>query len=60
VTRIGCARAKKTKAKTPGETEQELIDRATLAVKRTPWGVGYLMMDDLMDLAFVSPIDARL
>lgn len=31
----------------PGETEQELIDRATLEVKRTPWGVGYLMADDV-------------
>lgn len=26
----------------PGETQQELIDRATLEVKRTPWGVACL------------------
>lgn len=31
----------------PGETEQELIDRATLEVKRNPWGVAILTMDDV-------------
>jgi hypothetical protein len=29
-----------------GETEQELIDRASLAVKRSPWGVASLTADD--------------
>lgn len=29
-----------------GESEQELIDRATLEVKRTPWGVASLTADD--------------
>ena len=29
----------------PGETEQELIDRATLEVKRNPWGVASLTAD---------------
>ena len=28
------------------ETEQELIDRASLEVKRTPWGVASLTADD--------------
>ena len=28
-----------------GETEQELIDRASLEVKRTPWGVASLTAD---------------
>lgn len=31
----------------PGESEQELIDRATLEVKRTPWGVASLTADDV-------------
>lgn len=30
----------------PGETQQELIDRATLEVKRTAWGVAHLITDD--------------
>lgn len=30
----------------PGETEQALIDRASLEVKRTPWGVASLTADD--------------
>lgn len=30
-------------ARLPGETEQELIDRATIAVKRSPWGVASLI-----------------
>jgi predicted RNA polymerase sigma factor len=30
----------------PGETEQALIDRATLEVKRTPWGVACLTAND--------------
>lgn len=30
----------------PGETEQALIDRATLEVKRTAWGVAILTADD--------------
>ena len=30
----------------PGETEQELIDRASREVKRTPWGVAILTADD--------------
>lgn len=30
----------------PGETEQELIDRASLEVKRTAWGVASLTADD--------------
>jgi len=30
-----------------GETEQELIDRASREVKRTPWGVACLITDDL-------------
>ena len=29
----------------PGETEQELIDRASLDVKRNPWGVACLTAD---------------
>lgn len=29
----------------PGETEQALIDRATLEVKRTPWGIASLTAD---------------
>ena len=29
----------------PGETEQELIDRASLEVKRTPWGIASLTAD---------------
>jgi hypothetical protein len=29
----------------PGETEQALIDRATLEVKRTPWGIASLRAD---------------
>lgn len=28
-----------------GETEQELIDRASVEVKRTPWGVASLIAD---------------
>ena len=31
----------------PGETEQELIDRASLEVKRTPWGIASLTADDV-------------
>ena len=31
----------------PGETEQELIDRATLEVKRSPWGVASLAADSV-------------
>lgn len=34
-------------ARQPGETEQELIDRASLDVKRNPWGVAILTMDDV-------------
>jgi hypothetical protein len=30
----------------PSETEQELIDRASLEVKRTPWGVASLTDGD--------------
>lgn len=30
----------------PGETEQELIDRASLEAKRSPWGVARLIGDD--------------
>ena len=30
----------------PGETERELIDLATLEVKRNPWGVASLVTDD--------------
>ena len=30
----------------PGETEQQLIDRASLEVKRTPWGIASLTADD--------------
>ena len=30
----------------PGETEQALIDRASLEVKRTPWGIASLTADD--------------
>lgn len=30
----------------PGETEQELIDRASLEAKRSPWGVARLISDD--------------
>ena len=30
----------------PGETEQALIDRASLEVKRTPWGIASLTGDD--------------
>ena len=30
----------------PGETEQELINRASLEVKRTPWGIAGLRSDD--------------
>lgn len=29
-----------------GETEQELLDRATLEVKRNPWGIASLTADD--------------
>ena len=29
-----------------GETEQALIDRASLEVKRTPWGIASLTADD--------------
>ena len=29
----------------PGETEQELIDRASLETKRNPWGVACLTSD---------------
>ena len=29
----------------PGETEQALIDRASLEVKRTPWGIASLTAD---------------
>lgn len=29
----------------PGETEQALIDRASLEVKRTPWGIASLKAD---------------
>ncbi len=29
-----------------GETERELLDRATLEVKRSPWGVARLITDD--------------
>ena len=29
----------------PGETEQQLIDRASLEVKRTPWGIASLTAD---------------
>jgi hypothetical protein len=29
-----------------GETEQELIDRASLEAKRSPWGVARLIGDD--------------
>ena len=32
-------------ARQPGETQQELIERATLEVKRTPWGVACLTAD---------------
>ena len=32
-----------------GETEQQLIDRATLEVKRTPWGVAHLTADDMKE-----------
>ena len=31
----------------PSETEQELIDRATLEVKRNPWGVASLTADNV-------------
>ena len=31
----------------PGETEQALIDRASLEVKRTPWGIASLTGDDV-------------
>lgn len=31
----------------PGETEQELIDRASLEVKRNPWGVACLTGEDV-------------
>ena len=31
----------------PGETEQQLIDRASLEVKRTPWGIASLTADDV-------------
>ena len=37
----------KTWTRQPDETEQALIDRASLEVKRTPWGVAILTMDDL-------------
>ena len=30
----------------PGETEQELIDRASLEAKRSPWGVARLIGED--------------
>ncbi len=30
-------------ARLPGETERELINRATLEVKRSPWGVARLI-----------------
>lgn len=30
----------------PGETEQALIDRASLEAKRSPWGVARLISDD--------------
>ena len=36
----------KTWTRQPGETEQELIDRASLEVKRTPWGIASLTADD--------------
>lgn len=35
----------KTWTRQPGETEQGLIDRASLEVKRTPWGVASLTAD---------------
>ena len=31
----------------PGEIEQALIDRASLEVKRTPWGIASLTADDV-------------
>lgn len=31
----------------PGETEQALIDRASLEVKRTPWGIASLTADSV-------------
>ena len=31
----------------PGETEQQLFDRASLEVKRTPWGIASLTADDV-------------
>ena len=31
----------------PRETEQELIDRATLEVKRTVWGIASLIANDM-------------
>ena len=31
----------------PGETEQELIDRASFEVKRTPWGTARLTADGI-------------
>lgn len=30
----------------PGETEQDLIDRASLEVKRNPWGFARLITND--------------
>ena len=30
-----------------GESEQELIDRASLEVKRSPWGIASLTADDV-------------
>ena len=36
----------KTWTRQPGETEQELIDRASLEVKRTPWGIANLTGDE--------------
>ena len=32
----------------PSETEQELIDRASLEMKRNPWGVASLTADSVM------------
>ena len=31
----------------PGETKQQLIDRASLEVKSTPWGIASLTADDV-------------
>ncbi len=35
----------KTWTRQPSETEQELIDRASLEVKRNPWGIASLTAD---------------